>query len=130
MTVKTLKDYIAERRIEIAERMHVAEMSNGFHILEIPAQNGSPFAVWPGPFRTQRAAEMFLENLVDAYARGTPEAACGSSQEMLKEYEMRDRVMDILEEHGDIADPGALARELCMFRPWEEPDDEEEEITF
>ncbi len=87
MTVKTLKDFIAERRVEIAERMHVAGMSDGFHILEIPAQDGSPFTVWPGPFRTQRAAELFLEDLVDAYSRGTPETTCGS-------YEKHDEAYD------------------------------------
>ena len=133
VTVKTLKDYIAERRIELAKHMHVAESLDGFFILEIPSQNGSPFTVWPGTFRTRRAAELFLEDLLDACSRGTPEAAI-RTHDFIKEFEMQDRVMEILEEHLEahegIVDPGALARELCMFRPWEEPDDEEEEIAF
>jgi len=67
---------IAKRRAEIAKRMHVADTYCGFHILEIPAADGSPLKAWPGPFKTKRAAELYLEELLDDYANRDPLSAC------------------------------------------------------
>ena len=105
---------IAERRAEIAKRMHVADTYCGFHILEIPAADGSPLKAWPGPFKTKRAAELFLDELLDAYAEGDPLSACDYYIKRIKELEQRAVLLEFLEEREGIADPRILARDLSQ----------------
>ena len=121
MTKKNLKSIektIAERRAEIAKRMHVAKMGDGFHILEIPAADGSPFEAWPGPFQTKRAAELFLDELVDAYAEGDPNNACCSGG-IFVVFEQQARVLEFLEKREGTSDLHKLARDLVRFQPWQ-----------
>ncbi len=115
---KTIEQDIAERRAEIAKRMHVAKMGDGFHILEIPAADGSPFEAWPGPFKTKRAAELFLDELVDAYAKGNPNGVCCSGG-IFVVFEQQARVLEFLEKRENTTDLRALARDLISFQPWQ-----------
>lgn len=131
---KPTEQTIAERRAEIAERMHVAKMGDGFHILEIPAADGSPFEAWPGPFKTKRAAELFLGELLDAYAEGKPNDACCSGG-IFVVFEQQARVLEFLEKHENIADLCAVARDLVNFQPWQNgpygpPGEMDPEIPF
>ncbi len=114
---KTVEQTIVERRAEIAKRMHVAKMGDGFHIIEIPAADGSPFEAWPGPFNSKLAAELFRDDLLDAYAEGNPNNACMSGG-IFQEFEQRAGVLNFLETQVGIADPRALAASLCQDRPW------------
>ena len=113
----TIEKTIAERRVEIAKRMHIAEMNDEFHILEIPGADGAPFKAWPGPFWVRRAAALFLERLLDAYAEGNPELAfCDPGFRNL--YEQEVRLLEFLEKKEGIVDPRGLAQELCHYQPW------------
>ena len=111
--------------------MHVAKMGDGFHILEIPAADGSPFKVWPGPFKTKRAAELFRDELLDAYAEGKPNDACCSGG-IFEAFEEQASVLEFLEKRAPFADLLELARDLCQFRPWElrHPNNSDDEIPF
>ena len=70
---ETIEQTIAERRAEIAKRMHVPKMKDGYHILEIPGRKGEPYEFWPGPFQTERGAKLALDDLLDCYATSEPE---------------------------------------------------------
>ncbi len=109
---KTAEQTIAKRRAEIAKRMHVAELCGGYHILEIPAADGSPFEAWPGPFKTKRAAELFLEDLLDAYAEGDPLRACDCYISRIKNYERQAGLLEFLERRDGMLDLRELARDL------------------
>ena len=122
---KTIEQTIAKRRAEIAKRMHVPKMKDGYHILEIPGRNGEPYEFWPGPFVTERGAGLALEDLLDWYAIGEPEQAldypggCGA-------YDQEACLLTFLEEQKDFSDLRELARELSNVRPWTiRPDHEE-----
>ena len=126
--LNSIEQTTAERRAGIAKRMHVANMGDGFHILEIPAADGSPFKSWPGPFKTKRAAELFLDDLLDAYARGKPIVAIreyGRNAGLFEAYGERARILEFLEKRDGIADPRALAYELNNYRPWVHRDPDE-----
>lgn len=116
-TRMTIVQPIAEPRAEIAKRMHIAEMYDGFHILEIPGINGATFKVWPGPFQNKRAAALFLETLLDAYAKGGSKSVC--CQGVIAQYELEARLLEFLEEQEGIADPHKLAFKLSEYRPWD-----------
>ena len=109
---KTAERAVAKRRAEIAKRMHVAELCGGCHILEIPAADGSPFEAWPGPFKTKRAAELFLEDLLDAYADGDPLRACGRYISRIEGYERQAELLEFLERRDGMLDLRELARDL------------------
>ncbi len=121
---KTIEQALNERRGDIAKRMHIAVVGDGYHIIEIPAADGSPFKVWSGriwprPFQTEHAADLFRDDLVDAYAQGNPNDANITGRNF-EHFEMRARVLEFLENRGGIADPRGLARDLCesnLFGP-------------
>jgi hypothetical protein len=117
MTKKITKKTTATHRAEIAKRMHIAAMGDGFHILEIPAADGAPFEAWPGPFKSKRAAELFLDELLDAYAEGNPNEACCSNG-IFAVFEQRARVVEFLEGQNGVANPRELACELIRHQPW------------
>lgn len=117
--MKTTEQTIAERRAEIAERIHVVEMADHkYHVLEIPGRDGKPVGVWPGPFASERGAQLFFCDLLDAYVNGDPETAlaypagCGG-------YDLRASMLTFLEAQKDFADLPALAKRLCDARPWQ-----------
>jgi len=128
-----IKQALNERRGDIAKRMHIAEMGDGFHIIEIPGVDGEPFMTWPGPFTSKRAAELFLDDLLDAYAYGDP-IGC-YSMSIFVEYEQQARILEFLEERENIADLNQLARDLVGLKPWlngppGSPVDMDSEIPF
>ncbi len=115
----TVEQAFNERRGNIAKRMHVAKMGDGFHILEIPGGDGGTFEAWPGPFACKRAAELFLDDLLDAYAdadRDPNDVCCYRG--FFVAYEEQARVLEFLEKRENIADLNALARDLVEFQPW------------
>ena len=117
MTTKITKKTLAERRAEIAERMHVPKMSDGYHILEIPGRNGEPYEFWPGPYKTERGARLFLDHLLDWYAEADPAQAL-EIVICCKNYDEEAGVLTFLEGQKNISDRRALARDLCRLRPW------------
>ena len=130
---KTIEQAFNERRVKIAKRMHIAKMGNGFHILEIPGGDGAPFEAWPGPFASKCAAELFLDDLLDAYANGGVNFCWFLSS--LFDYDQQARILDFLEKRENIADLNALARDLVEFEPWRNdpygsPGDMGSEIPF
>ena len=119
-TKMTIEQAFNERRGNIAKRMHVAKMGDGFHILEIPGGDGEPFAIRSLPFASKRAAELFLDDLLDAYAdadRDLNDVYCYRGSFVA--YEQQARVLEFLEKRENIADLNALARDLVEFQPWE-----------
>ncbi len=131
---KTTDQTIADRRAEIAKRMHVAKMGDGFHIIEIPAADGSPFTAWPGPFTTTLAAELFRDELVDAYAEGDANKACCSGG-IFVVFEQQARVLEFLSERENTTNLRALARDLVNSQPWQygphgPPGERDAEIPF
>jgi hypothetical protein len=123
-----------ERRGKIAKRMHIAKMGDGFHIIEIFGRDDNPFAIWPGPFTSKRAADLFLDDLLDAYADGDPNDVC-RSRSIFVVYEQQARVLEFLEKRENIADLNELARDLVDFKPWRNgpygsPGERDSEIPF
>ncbi len=114
---KTIERTFKERRGDIAKRMHIAKMGDGFHIIEIIDRDDKPFAIWPGPFASNRAAELFLDDLLDAYANGDPNDVCRYSG-IFVEYEQQARILEFLEKREDIANLNELARDLVGLKPW------------
>jgi hypothetical protein len=124
MTLKNLnptEQTIAKRRAEMAKRMHIAEIDSRFYILEIPAADGSPFEEQHGPFRLRGGAELFLNDLLDAYARGEPiDAIIAIAQDALgcdfkDSYGEQAIFLNFLKGIEGIADPRALALELSNY---------------
>ncbi len=113
---KTIEQAFNERRGDIAKRMHIAVVGDEFHIIEIPGGNGEPFETWSCPFASKRAAELFLSDLLDAYANGDMNL-CGSLSSLV-DYEQQARVLEFLVKRENIADLNALARDLVEFQPW------------
>ena len=75
---KPWDEIIAERRKEIAEVLHVVRVGEGYHILQIPGDDGAPCTSWPGPFESETAASLFRDDLIDAAAEGEARNACCS----------------------------------------------------
>ena len=134
MAAKTTKKTDASRREEIAKRMHVAKMGDGFHIIEIPAADGSPFRAWPGPFTTTLAAELFRDELIDACAEGDANKACCSGV-IFSYFEQQARMLEFLEKCENTTNLRDLARDLVNSQPWQHghhgpPVDIDAEIPF
>ncbi len=134
MTTKTTKKTTASRRAEIAARMHVAKMGDGFHIIEIPAADGSPFEAWPGPFTTKLAAELFRDDLIDICAEGLNEPIHFEPDNFVA-FEQIARVLEFLEKRENTANLRALARDLVNSQPWQHghhgpPGERDVEIPF
>ena len=134
MAAKTTKKTPEARREEIAKRMHVARMGDGFHIIEIPAADGSPFEAWPGPFTTKLAAELFRDELLDACAEGKPNDACCAGG-IFVVFEQQARVLEFLEKRENTTNLRALARDLVNSQPWQHgphgpPGERDAEIPF
>ncbi len=116
-SLKTTEQTVAERRAEIAKRMHVPKRKDGYHILEIPGRKGEPYEFWPGPFQTERSARLFLDDLLDWYAKGEPEQAL-DYQGKCEGYDQQASLLTFLEEQKDINDLRSLSRELSRVQPW------------
>ncbi len=130
MTTKPTKKTVAARRAEIAKRMHVPKINGGYHVLEIPGRAGEPYEFWPGPFRTELGAKLFLDVLVDCYVVGEPEQALDYSNGC-EGYDEQAGVLAFLERHDDVSDKRFLAHELCRVQPWNGTYfDEDAEIPF
>ena len=97
--------------------LHIAEMGDGFHVLEIPGPDGKPFRAWPGPFKSRLGASLFLDVLVDCAVEDDLNEACCSSG-IFEHYDMAGRLLEWLGEE----DPGnrALACRLASDQPWKE----------
>ena len=112
-TKKSTKQTIAERLAEIAKRMRIAEMGDGFQIREVPAGDGEPVKVWPGPFRTRRGAEILVELVSEE--DGAFEYYDGRSftDYGVRQFDREGRLRDFFEQQEGVSDPRGLARELA-----------------
>ena len=113
---KPIEQAFNERRGDIAKRMHIAVVGDGFHIIEIPGGDGKPFATWSCRFASKRAAELFLDDLLDAYANGDMNYCWSLSS--LFDYDQQARLLEFFEKRENIADLNELARDLVGSRPW------------
>jgi len=113
---KTLKTKPASRD-EIAQIFHVPLLKDGYHVFQIPGRDGEPFEFWPGPFRTERGARLFLDRLIDCYAAGEPDEAV-QYDAGCEGYDEQAGVLTFLETQ-DITNLRALASEFCRMRPWQ-----------
>jgi hypothetical protein len=59
-------------------KLRVVERPDGFHVEQFDLETGTHFQDWPGPFQTGRAAELFMDDLASAAARGNPYDAASS----------------------------------------------------
>jgi hypothetical protein len=121
------EEVIAERREEFSARLHIAPMGDGYHILEVPGAKGEPFQPWQGPFATKAAASLYRDDLVEAWAAGSPaDAYC--SYGIYEHFNLAGRLLNIIERYG--SDNRKLANMFASERPWEtrtpsETDDED-----
>ena len=74
--------------------------------------------VWPGPFASERGAQLFFCDLLDAYVNGDPESALAYPAGC-DGYDQRASMLTFLEAQKDFADLPALAKRLCDARPWQ-----------
>jgi len=127
--LRSHEEIVAERRDEISPRMHIAKMGDGYHILEIPGVDGKPFQAWQGPFESRAAASLYLEDLIDEWAHGSPEGA-RSSRGILDHFNLAGRLLPMIEKHP--GDHRRLAIALAACRPWERPaaEDVDDELPF
>jgi hypothetical protein len=126
---KSTEQTTAEHRAEIAKRLHVIKIGGEFRIIEIPAADGSPFECCPSGFRAERATQILLDDLLDAYAEGDTERVFDYPGRP-RDYEQRSAVMEFLEQQNGVANPRELARALIHDRPWERCNDMDSEIPF
>jgi hypothetical protein len=120
---KTAEQPTNERRAEFAQRMQIMKAWNGsFHVLEVAGGGGEPIKAWPGPFRLKRAAELLLEDMVEAYVDNTLGTACCplalERPNFVADYEREGIFVALLEEQGGVDDPRGLARLLLQKQPW------------
>ena len=114
---KTTEHTIADRRDEIAKRMHIMQAWNrSYHVIEISGGDGEPIKAWPGPFNRKRAAELMLEDMIEHHVRGSLDDL--EHIDLVAKYEREGAFVDILESHGGVNDPRALARLLIQEQPW------------
>src|SRR6478609_5974364 len=67
------EDIIRERRSEFAANMHIVHMADDrYHVVSIPGSGEEPLHAWPGPWETEAAAGLFMDDLLDACAEGSP----------------------------------------------------------
>ena len=123
-TKESTEQIIAERRVELAKRMHVEEMGDGFHILKASANQDLKYASWLGPFSTRRSADLFLEQaLEENFFPDRFDLRFGNY--VIRSLEREARLLEFLEGQGGVSDPRGLARELNDCGPWLEPEDPE-----
>ena len=112
---RPLDETVAERRKEIAEMLHVVRMSDGYHVLQIPGDDGASCSSWPGPFESESAAKLFRDDLIQAAAQGNPGDAC-CSYGVFDHYNLAGRFLDIIVAHS--GDDRSLARAIASQEPW------------
>ena len=103
-------------RAAISNTVHIADFDGGFHILQVPGPDGTPFKAWPGPFESELAASLFRDDLLCAYFEGNPNDACCSSG-ILDFFNVAARFLACIGQ--DTADNRRLATKLASKRPWE-----------
>jgi hypothetical protein len=113
---RTSDDVFAERRADFSGMFHIAHISDGYHIVQVPGPDGTPFKAWPGPFESERAASLFREDLLDAAAAGSPGDACCSSG-IFEHFNLVARILACIESSD--GDGLAVASRLALERPWE-----------
>ena len=112
---KPWDEIVAERCKEIAEVLHVVRCGDGYHVLQIPGDDGAPCTSWPGPFDSEAAASLFRDDLISAAAEGEPGNACCSNG-IFEYFNIAGRILDIIE--GNEGDTRALARKITSEEPW------------
>ena len=112
MTKQTINGTATKHHAKLSGRFRIAKLGDGFHIREVPAGDGAPVKVWPGPFRTRRGAEMFLE--VVSEEDGAAEFYDGAMTDpVVRQYEREARLREFFEQQEGVSDPRGLARELA-----------------
>lgn len=107
---------VRERQAELEASMHIVRMADGlYHVVSIPGFDGEPVHAWPGPWETEAAASLFMDDLLDAYAQGSPGDACCSSG-ISEHLNLAGRLLAFIERHDGSA--RSLARALARDRPW------------
>ena len=112
---RPMNETVAERGKNFAQVLHVVHTGDGYHILQIPGDDGAPCSSWPGPFESENAASLFRDDLIEAAAQGNPAEAC-CSDGIFDHYNLAGRILDIIETHS--GDDRALACAITSQEPW------------
>ena len=111
----TSKKTAAARRAEIAKRMQIMQAWNGsYHVLEVAV--GEAIKAWPGPFRSKRAAELMLEDMIEHHVRGSLDDL--EHHDLVANYEREAAFVELIEKHGGVDDVRGLALLLFQKQPW------------
>ncbi|QQA41481.1 hypothetical protein [Pelagovum pacificum] len=106
---------MAEIREGFARQLHVAHLGDGYHVVQIPGEEGEPLKAWPGPFKSERAASLFRDDLIEAATQGNPRDAC-CSDGIFDHFNLAGRFLDLIETHE--GDARTLATMIAAERPW------------
>lgn len=115
-----LEETLEARRKEIDAALHIVKLADGYHIIEVTGDPESPVKAWPGPFASHSAADLFRDDLVQAYAEGSPNDAC-CSYGIFEHFNIAGEILNILCAHP--GDPRAQALELARAKPWQQGQD-------
>lgn len=112
---ETESQHEAERMAALEQVLHVVEMPDGFHVVQIPGEAGSTLTHWVGPQINRAAAEMQRSALVHA---ATNADMTGCFSDSVKDYfDLAGRIEEILNTHdGDVR---SVALFLTQETPWE-----------
>ncbi|MDH3666161.1 MAG: hypothetical protein OEN23_04445 [Paracoccaceae bacterium] len=110
-----------------ADNFRIVQDWNGYwHVFEL-RDNARHFRAWPGPFRFQRAAELLVEDVIDASSKGITDTEQSqfreNAQEIVHTYQEEAKLLAKIEQFGDVEDPRGLAKALV-------PEPQEEELFY
>lgn len=115
-TKESTEQTVAERLAEIAKRMRIVELGDGFHIREVPAGDGESVKVWPGPFRTLRGAKILVELVSEEDGAFEYYGGRSITDYGVRQFDRQGRLRDFFEQQEGVSDPRGLARELADSR--------------
>ena len=124
---KPLAEEMEARRKELTEVLHVVEIVGGYHLLQIPGDDGAPCTTRGGSFDSEAAADLYRDDIIAAMVEGIPNNACGSG-DIFAFYDIAARILAVIEQAPQ--DPKALARAIADACPWRTPGVDDWKIPF
>ncbi|HZX25295.1 MAG TPA: hypothetical protein VFF18_17310 [Woeseiaceae bacterium] len=97
--------------------LHVAQLPDGFHVVQVPGNRGEPMTHWSGPLENAAAAEMQRDELLRCGRSG--DMTGWFSDSVVDFFDMVERFEKLIRRHN--GDARSLARMLVARRPWADP---------